>query len=299
MPADSRSASRAWMTSLVLHTAVLFAGVVIAFWPAGDRGPVGVPNIDTRSMAIGLVLLEKTLPPTTDAGSEPPPPIATPADTAAPNHPIPLPAPFVDTNVRRAEFSAPSPSESLSPSSSSGPKTKTPEYDPLPPGAITTFCGVPAIGTSIVFVIDRSASMGLGGRLERARREVAASLRRLPPGTRFQVIAYHRSVELLVGRGLAPASMDSVASALAALDRLIPEGGTDHSKALRAALALQPDVVCFLTDDDDLTPDQVREITRLNRSKASIHALCFIEAFGDSSMPILAKQNRGVFRVVR
>jgi len=141
--------------------------------------------------------------------------------------------------------------------------------------------------------------MGLGGRLDRARREVAASLRRLPPTARFQVIAYHRSAELLVGRGLVPAAADSVTAALASLDRLVPEGGTDHPKALRAALALQPDVICFLTDDDELTPDQVHEITRLNRSKSSIHALCFIEPFGDSSMPILAKQKRGVFRVIR
>jgi hypothetical protein len=292
MPADPRSASRAWMTSLVLHTAVLFAGVVIAFWPARDRGPVTFPVIDTRSMPIGLVLLESVSHSTQAPGAQSLP------DTL-PSAVVPTPAPpaIPDANVRPAEYIAPA--TGTESSSSSPPDIKPQQTDPLPPGAITTFCGVPTVGKSVVFVIDRSASMGLDGRFERARREIAVSLRRLPPDSRFQVIAYHRSSELLAGPGLVLATMESVEAGLSALERLIPEGGTDHSKALRTAMALQPDVICFLTDDDDLTPDQVREITRLNRSKASIHALCFIEPFGDSSMPILAKQNRGLFRVVR
>jgi von Willebrand factor type A domain len=294
MAADPRSASRAWMTSLVLHTALLFAGVVIAFWPARDRGPLAVPVIDTRSMPIGLVLLESVSPPTSAPSAQAPP--ATFPSAVVPTAALPA---IPDANVRPAEYIAPPPPTGTESSSSSPPEIKPQQADPLPLGAITTFCGVPTVGNSVVFVIDRSASMGLGGRFERARREIAASLRRLPPDARFQVIAYHGSTELLAGHGLMLATMESVEASLAALDRLIPEGGTDHSKALRTALALQPDVICFLTDDDDLTPEQVRDITRLNRSKASIHALCFIEPFGDSSMPLLAKQNRGVFRVVR
>jgi hypothetical protein len=279
------------MTSLVLHTAVLFAGVVIAFWPGEDRGPIGVPAINTRSMPIGLVLLESVTPPA-------PAPDLQAIPTTPPAPVAPMPA-SVDTNVRPVEYVAPEPAGGTPSSPSSPPETNIQKSDPLPPGAITIFYGVPTVGKSVVFVIDRSASMGLEGRLERARREIAASLRQLPPDARFQVIAYHRGTEHLAGRGLVPATMESVGVTLAALDRLIPEGGTDHSKALRSALALQPDVICFLTDDDDLTPEQVNDITRLNRSKTSIHALCFIEPFGDSSMPTLAKQNRGVFRVVR
>jgi hypothetical protein len=282
------------MTSLVLHTAVLFAGVVIAFWPARDRGPVTFPVIDTRSMPIGLVLLE-SVSPSTQAPSSQTLPVTLPSAVVSP----PAPPAITDADVRPAEYIAPPPPTGTESSSSSPPETRPQQADPLPPGAITTFCGVPTVGNSVVFVIDRSASMGLDGRFERARREIAASLRRLPPNARFQVIAYHRSTELLAGPGLVLATMESVEAGLSALERLIPEGGTDHSKALRTAMALQPDVICFLTDDDDLTADQVREITRLNRSKASIHALCFIDPFGDSSMPLLAKQNRGVFRVVR
>jgi hypothetical protein len=140
--------------------------------------------------------------------------------------------------------------------------------------------------------------MGLEGRLERACAELQASLQRLPATARFQVIAYHRHAEELVGSGLRPATSELIQSALVAVDRLKAEGGTDHTSALRTALALRPDVICFLTDDDELTPDQVREITRLNRAHSCIHALCFIQPLGESSMPTLARLNRGEFRVI-
>src|SRR5439155_9282852 len=108
-------------------------------------------------------------------------------------------------------------------------------------GAATAFFGVPAAGQSVVFVIDRSASMGLAGRLDRAKREVAASLGLLPPSAKFQVIAYHRAAAPLRIRGqsgLLPATPDVVAAAVAAVEGLSAEGGTDHSRALRTALAL-------------------------------------------------------------
>jgi von Willebrand factor type A domain len=294
-----RRASRAWMTSLVLHTAAMFAAIVIALWPAHEHGSLSVPSIDTRSMSVGLVLLDRcsapsTAPPLRVTDKVDLSPAPTPAATAPVPPTPPAPPSSTDTNVQPAAF--------VEPSASPIPQRAVPRADEterLPAGAITAFYGIPAVGASVVFVIDRSASMGLEGRLERARREVAASLQRLPPTARFQVIAYHRSAEPLVDRGLAPATPNAVSTALDALDRLIPEGGTDHPKALRAALALLPDVICFLTDDDDFTPEQVHEITRLNRAQSSIHALCFIEPYGHSWMTDLARQNRGVFRVVR
>src|SRR5438552_1320430 len=94
-------------------------------------------------------------------------PIAPPKLNATPENP-----------VRPVEHTEP---PSGPPAGSATLDNPKPSSDPLPPGAATIFCGVPAIGASVVFVIDRSASMGLEGRFERARREVAASLRRLAP----------------------------------------------------------------------------------------------------------------------
>jgi hypothetical protein len=172
----------------------------------------------------------------------------------------------------------------------------------LPPGAATAFFGVPAVGRSVVFVIDRSGTMGLADRLVRARREVAASLRLLPPSATFQVIAYNKAAEpMRVGGhdGLLPAVPDIIAAAVARLDGLSPEGGTDHLRALQLALNLRPDVIYFLTDEDDLTLGQVREVARLNRG-ACIHALCLVPPRPGSETPLqrLAQGNRGVFKVV-
>jgi hypothetical protein len=165
---------------------------------------------------------------------------------------------------------------------------------------LTTFFGVPAAGHSVVYVVDRSASMGLGGRLGRAAREVTASLRRLPSSARFQVIAYGRAAEpLRLGGppGLVAAEAASVEAAAAALGRLTAEGGTDHRRALRAGLALDPDVIYFLTDEDDFTPADVNDITAYNRGRTVIHAICLVgPASPNSPLAELTRRNGGAFR---
>src|SRR5206468_2797235 len=116
------------------------------------------------------------------------------------------------------------------------------------------------------------------GRLARARREVVASLRRLPPSARFQVVAYNRAAEPLPPGSLLPATPDAIADAERALDALEAEGGDEHGRALCRALALAPDVIYFLTDADDLKPEEVAEVTRLNRQRVAIHAVCLSAA---------------------
>src|SRR5262249_49140536 len=58
----------------------------------------------------------------------------------------------------------------------------------LPDGVATTFFDVPARGRNIVYLIDASSSMGPGGELAVAAREVLASVRRLPADVKFQVL---------------------------------------------------------------------------------------------------------------
>lgn len=128
---------------------------------------------------------------------------------------------------------------------------------------------------TVVYVVDRSMSMGFHGALARARREVLASLRRLPPTARFQLIAYNREAEPLSidgQSGLLSADEETlrrVADAVSALRG----GGTDHGAALRRALAFHPDILYFLTDADDVSPDDVRTATRLNGRHTVIHAV--------------------------
>ncbi len=154
---------------------------------------------------------------------------------------------------------------------------------------------------TVVYVVDRSMSMGLHGALARARREVLASLRRLPPGARFQVIAYNREAAPLAinGRsGLLDADEDTLRQAVDAVSALRAAGATDDGLALRRALALHPDVLYFLTDADDVSPDDVRTATRLNDHHAVIHA---VEVGASSSRPDsplrkLAADNGGTYQ---
>jgi hypothetical protein len=76
-----------------------------------------------------------------------------------------------------------------------------------------------------------------------------------------------------------------------------PEGGDDHLLGLREAIALQPEVICLLTDADDLTPEQVRTITNWNRGQSCIHAVT-IGSAPRQTMQTLAADNRGTCTMI-
>jgi len=163
---------------------------------------------------------------------------------------------------------------------------------------------VPGTARSVVFVIDRSGSMGEAGRLALARRELAASLRRLPATTRFQVVVYNRHADVLriAGRtDLVPVTEAHIQEALQRFDLLAAEGSTNHREALRQALRLQPEVVFFLTDADDMAPADVALLTQLNRRQSAIHVVELTLAHRDRDdmpMHVLARDNGGSYRAV-
>jgi hypothetical protein len=166
------------------------------------------------------------------------------------------------------------------------------------------FFQVAAQGTSLVYVLDCSSSMGLNGCFADARRELLASLERLPESAHFQVICYNRdAVPLSIGgrTDLVPAAPENKQAAAEALEAVRPAGGTCHLEALRQALALEPDVVFWVTDAADLTLEQVRVVTAWNHGRTAIHA---IELGGndpggpDTPLSQLARYNRGTYSVV-
>ena len=86
------------------------------------------------------------------------------------------------------------------------------------------------------------------------------------------------------------------------MDEVRAQGGTDHLAALRRAVALEPDVIFFVTDADDMTADQVRNVTQLNRARAVIHAVEVNndrEGREETPLKLLARLNGGTHRVVR
>jgi hypothetical protein len=169
-------------------------------------------------------------------------------------------------------------------------------------GATTTFFGVPAQGQRIVYVLDRSCSMGLQGALTAARHELEASLARLPATAWFQVIEYNTSAApLLGGKTLLPATPENIGLATAALEALAPARGTLHLEALLMALALQPDAIYFLTDADELNPTDCAQVTRANAGTSMIHTFeLTIANRGHPDMPMqrLARDNHGTYQAI-
>lgn len=164
----------------------------------------------------------------------------------------------------------------------------------------------------VVFVIDRSMSMKHNEAMDFAKEELLKSLDRLSAGMQFQVIFYNTEPLLLPlgGKNLISASPAFRDRARQAILDVVPDGGTDHRKALLKALELVPDVVFFLSDADDPEKDierLVKDITSRNhqnskkRKTATIHVLQFHH---DEKRPPndrikdLAEQNLGTYRLV-
>ena len=167
----------------------------------------------------------------------------------------------------------------------------------------SAFFGVPVQARSVVYVIDCSISMGLDDALETAKRELLASIARLPATTRFQVLFYNRDVFALPTGdrdGFLPITAETRQRAAEFAGTLRATAGTDHLAALRAALKIRPDVILFITDAEDFTPQHVNTVTRLNEKHAVIHTFEWKRSLAEEGpLVALAQLNRGVHRVLK
>lgn len=183
--------------------------------------------------------------------------------------------------------------------------------DPSPAGARGGGAGggggvlrAPATARNVVYVIDRSLSMGLSGALAVAKRELLDGIDALPADARFGVLLYNRQAEPLSPggqTGLLPATETNRAAVARLVEEVRAEGGTDHLAALRRAVAMGADVIFFVTDADEMTAEQVRNVTLLNRNRAAIHAVELNndgERRDETPLKLLARLNGGTHRVV-
>ncbi len=180
------------VAAAVLLSLGLHGLIVLGVWFAPVSAPTSTAAVDPTQVpqdypALGL-------------DDAPPPRMPVPP----PKRPDPevKPASF-DVKVVDPPLAAPGPAAPIA----AGPGAAAPAAGPAP--AATAGMGdgsgdggpcALAVGKdakTVVYVVDRSMSMGFHGALARARREVLASLRRLPPTARFQLIAYNREAEPL------------------------------------------------------------------------------------------------------
>jgi hypothetical protein len=158
--------------------------------------------------------------------------------------------------------------------------------------------------SSVVYVIDRSTSMGLSGKLSHAKQELIESVERLSPDSRFQIILFNRSIEMFSinnGAFLLPATTENKRMLVNFLKPVLAEGGTLPLPALKRALAMKPDVIFFLSDAEALSDRDVREITRLNGGRTEIQVLALEDGEPGnnySTLSLLAHNNRGRVRLI-
>ena len=129
-------------------------------------------------------------------------------------------------------------------------------------GPGTAFFGARERAGSFAYVIDCSGSMASRGSLDVAKRELLASLDQLPPDARFGVVFYNVRPTVFTdppGRpGPDAGDRGEQGAGPRPAGAIVPDGGTNHMIALRAALALRPEVIFFLTDADLMTVQRRR-----------------------------------------
>jgi hypothetical protein len=251
----SRQTALAVGISLGLHTALLLAGVLVN----RQERPASAVSLDCRVAGPGLFLELTSDRPIRQIGGE---------ESFIPVHVEKLPetgslaqgepAPVVERRAARSQ-----PGVARSPGGG----------QPAGGGGGTTLFGLPVTGKRVVFVLDRSLSMGLTGAYRRARAELLACLRALPESTSFQVVLYNRGAEPLLGRTLLPVEEVSLVKVERILQETLPEGETDHGRALAVAMSLDPDAIYLVTDADDMTATAVRQISAMNRRGVVLHTL--------------------------
>jgi hypothetical protein len=272
------------LLSLALHGLLLLA---LWFWPTQTRSPTLA--IDSTRITLDACVLEPCSP------------------TLLPAEELPLELRGLNTQTTLAPQLLDAPPLPAGTGATPVPSPKT-GATPVRPGSgggssNGSLFPLPATAASVVYVLDCSVSMARDRRLDFARSELIASLRRLPPTVLFQVIDYNDYVEslLLDGRSsLLPAEPAIVDKAISHLRALEAGGDTNHFAALRRGLDLHPDVLFFLTDADDLRSEEIAAVTRRNRGSI-IHTIELTRRRAsqpEGPLARLARDNHGCYRCV-
>ncbi|SMC61233.1 marine proteobacterial sortase target protein [Rhizobium sp. RU36D] len=152
----------------------------------------------------------------------------------------------------------------------------------------------------VVFVIDNSGSMA-GASIEQARKSLALAISRLKPTDRFSVIRFDDTMTDFFG-GLVPATGDNREKAVAYVNGLTADGGTEMLPALLSALRTQgpkaPDAlrqIVFLTDGAIGNESQLFDAISDNRGDARVFTVGIGSAPNSYFMSKAAEIGRGTF----
>jgi len=171
-------------------------------------------------------------------------------------------------------------------------------FDDEGAGAEVEFYGVKASGRRFVFVTDCSGSMD-GYPLLRLKEQLHAVLGDLPARIEFFIVFFNHGPIPLPVKGCLAATDAHKRRALAWVDAIQADGGTDPSQALAIALALEPSVVFLLTDGMFPPEPAFQAIAQRNRGRrAQINTIAIGQQGAEPVLRRIAAENRGDYRFV-
>ncbi len=296
-----------WLVSCLFHAAALAVWLFLARTPGCQGDYPGEEGTDFSPVGI-VVQQSSDVPAETDSPAEQVPreqqqplsPLLSPnsAPPVVPESPpieIALPAfqapPVI--GVGGPPVSASTPGELLNPLQPGAPPTVG-EIGQR--GGGTSLFGIRDTGRRFVYVIDTSSSMDRYGALKVAKIQLMASLENLDESQEFQVLFVNSSGITQLdpsARGKRSFSNmfrgtdDHRLAVRLQMSSISPDSGTEHYKGLAAALALNPDVIFYLTDagEPGLTSAEREHVRRANRGRARIHCI----EFGEGPMPTTSR----------
>ena len=151
---------------------------------------------------------------------------------------------------------------------------------------------------SIVYVVDRSGSMV--DTFGHVRAELRRSITALRRSQKFHVIFFNAGVPL----ENTPCRLVNAIDAhrdqfFEFLERVNPSGGTKPQRALRRALALEPDLVYLLSDGINFDENLPAEIDEWNKDRRTrIFTIAYLDQGGRNLLERIAREHGGEFKFV-
>lgn len=150
----------------------------------------------------------------------------------------------------------------------------------------------------VVYVVDRSGSMI--DTFERVKVELRRSIGALRRSQKFHVLFFNNGDPLEnPPQRLVPAIASFKEQFSQFLDTVITTGGTKPERALKRALALQPDILYLLSDGINFDPELMSKLNDWNRErKTRIFTIAYLDHEGRQILETIAREHGGEYKFV-